>query len=92
MENDHIIQVKVEPHFAGHYRIEYDGKYVTLFGWDKTYPVPNFYGGGNTNEYEEMVLISCVAEVRKATPCILNVNDEVITIDLVVPNPEFKND
>jgi len=29
-----IISVPIEQHFAGGYRLEYDGKYITLFGKD----------------------------------------------------------
>lgn len=29
-----VVRVKVEPNWNGNYRLEYDGKYVTLFGAD----------------------------------------------------------
>ena len=76
-----VIRIPIEPHFAGDYRLEYDGKYITLFGKD------NRYEGFRFSEdqpiwYEEMVLISCVLEVRKATPTIKEVTDTEIVVDL----------
>src|SRR6056297_2676773 len=76
-----VIRIPIEPHFQGGYRLEYDGKYITLFGED------NIYEGFRFSDdepvwYEEMVLISCVLEVRNATPIIKEVTDSVIVIDL----------
>jgi hypothetical protein len=90
MKNKDLIKVPIESYFAGDYRLEYDGKYITLFGKDKTYPV-NAYGfdveGRDSNgeiHYEEMVLVSCVAEVRNARPEIAEVDNDYIHIKLNV--------
>jgi len=76
-----VIRIPIEPHFAGDYRLEYDGKYITLFGRDKTYEGFRF-SDDEPVWYEEMVLISCVLEVRKATPTIKKVTDKEIVVDL----------
>lgn len=81
------IQVPIESHFAGDYRLEYDGKYITLFGRDKNYPQWQWSTESKTEDqspYEEMVLISCVEEVRHASPVITAVDNEFITIKLNV--------
>lgn len=63
----HRILVKREDNWEEPFRIEYDGKYITLFGKDKNYIVPD-YGGHGQIEYEEMVLVPVVREVRNITP------------------------
>ena len=78
------IKIKIEPHFAGDYELKYDGKYLTLFGKDKTYPIWPM-GKGNTyfsSGYEVMVLIPVVIEQRGIAPEIIEVTDEFITIEL----------
>ena len=65
---DCVIHIPIEPHFAGGYRLEYDSKYVVLFGRDrryKAYALGKIEGDFN---YEEMILDSLVAEVRNANP------------------------
>ena len=79
---DKIVTASIEPNFAGHYRLEYDGKYITLFGWDNSYPVYCYGSGKLTDEFEEMVLISCVEEVRNASPSIIKVDENYIYIQL----------
>ena len=69
-----IYTIPIESHFGGNYRLEYDGKYITLFGNDKKY--------GN----QEMVLIAVVLEIRNATPEILEVTDKEIIISLGFEN------
>ena len=76
-----VIRIPIEPHFAGGYRLEYDGKYITLYGKDNRYEV-NAYFQPEPSEYEEMVLIGCVLEVRNATPTIKEVTDTEIVVDL----------
>jgi hypothetical protein len=76
-----VIHISIEPHFAGDYRLEYDSKYITLFGKDNRYEGFRFTDDQDI-WYEEMVLISCVLEVRKATPIIKEVTDKYITVDL----------
>ncbi len=76
-----VIHIPIEPHFAGDYRLEYDSKYITLFGKDNRYEGFRF-SDEQPIWYEEMVLISCVLEVRKATPTIKKVTDKYITVDL----------
>ena len=76
-----VIRIPIEPHFAGDYRLEYDGKYITLFGKDNRYEGFRF-SDDQPIWYEEMVLIGCVLEVRKATPTINEVTDTEIIVDL----------
>jgi hypothetical protein len=76
-----VIHIPIEPHFAGDYRLEYDGKYITLFGRDKNYEGFRFSDDQEV-WYEEMVLISCVLEVRNTTPTIKEVTDTEIVVDL----------
>jgi len=76
-----VIRIPIEPHFAGGYRLEYDSKYITLFGKDKNYEGFRF-SDDQPIWYEEMVLISCVLEVRNATPTIKEVTDTEIVVDL----------
>ncbi len=76
-----VIRIPIEPHFAGDYRLEYDSKYITLFGKDNRYEGFRFSDDQPT-WYEEMVLIGCVLEVRKATPTIKEVTDTEIVVDL----------
>ena len=76
-----VIRIPIQPHFAGGYRLEYDGKYITLFGEDNRYEGFRF-SDDHPIWYEEMVLISCVLEVRGATPTIKEVTDTEIVVDL----------
>ena len=60
---DNIIEVDIEDHFGGEYRLYYDGKYLGLMGTDKNYLGFNY----NPNDpiwYEEMVLIPVIIEIR----------------------------
>lgn len=78
-----IIKVRKQDNWAGSYRLEYDGKYITLFGRDKEYPVFNIMGGGEQcpDEYEEMVLLPVVEEIRNATPEIVAEDGKYIYIE-----------
>jgi len=76
-----VIRIPIEEHFAGDYRLEYDGKYITLFGKDNNYQ-GFIFSDDQPVWYEEMVLISCVLEVRNATPTIKEVTDTEIVVDL----------
>lgn len=76
-----VIHIPTRPHFAGDYRLEYDGKYITLLGKDNRYEGFRF-ADDQEALYEEMVLISCVVEARKATPTIKEVTDKYIAVDL----------
>lgn len=78
---DNQIKIEVKPHFAGGYRLEYDGKYITLLGKDRKYEV-NAYYQSDPPKYEEMVLIPVVIEIRDADPKIISADDFYITIDL----------
>ena len=84
-----IIKVPILPHYAGDYRLEYDGKYITLFGGDKNYKGFNF---NETDEdwYEEMVLIPIVKEVRNVNPKIIGVTNTEIIIELIT-RPQGQN-
>jgi hypothetical protein len=63
----HRILIKREDNWEEPFRIEYDGKYITLFGRDKNYVVPDYRGHGQI-EYEEMVLVPVVEEIRNIIP------------------------
>lgn len=76
------IKVQVEPHWLPPYRLEYDGKYITLFGKDKNYPIPDYFNSGENMGFEEMVLVPCVEEVRKARPIIKSFDDNEVVIEL----------
>jgi hypothetical protein len=76
-----IIRVPIEPHFAGDYRIEYDGKYITLLGKDKDYPGFKF-NIEDDDWYEEMVLIPVVVERRNIRPKIISVDEQWISIQV----------
>ena len=56
--------------------MEYDGKYVALYGKDKNYPMMR---GG---DYEEIVLIPIVVEARNANPEITEITSKEILISL----------
>lgn len=76
-----IIKVPIQPHFAGDYRIEYDGKYITIYGKDNRYDMVGLFGAPK-GTYEEMVLIPVVIEVRNAVPSIVKVSEKEIIINL----------
>jgi hypothetical protein len=71
-----VIRIPIEQHFAGDYRIEYDSKYISLYGKDKNYKC--MFG----DSYEEMVLIPVVIEIRKAAPKIIETTDTEIVVSL----------
>lgn len=74
------IIVPIEPHFAGNYRLEYDGKYITLFGLDNRYKGFKF-NDNDADWFEEMVLVPVVVEARNAFPFeILGVTQSEIII------------
>ena len=75
------IHIPIKDHYAGGYRLEYDSKYITLFGKDRRYKGFKF-NESDEDWYEEMVLIPCVEEVRNASPFIESVTDKEIVIKL----------
>ena len=78
---DDILKITILNNFSGGYRLEYDGKYIILLGKDNRYELFSY---SNTKEYEEMVLISCVLEIRNANPTIKEIKDKEIIINLGV--------
>jgi len=76
-----VIRIPILDFYAGGYRLEYDGKYITLFGRDKNHKGFKF---DNTDKdwFEEMVLIPVVEEIRNASPEIIEVSNTEIVIDL----------
>lgn len=84
---DQFVKVPIENNYAGDYRIEYDGKYITLFGKDKDYKGFKF-NEDDEDWYEEMVLIPLVAECRNAIPKIIDINlkEKFILIQLNIQN------
>lgn len=79
---DFTIDIPILPHYAGGYRLEYDGKYITLFGRDRRYKGFNFSGDSEDDWFEEMVLIPLVREIRGANPKIINITDAYIVVSL----------
>ena len=76
-----VIRIPILDFYAGGYRLEYDGKYITLFGKDKNYKGFKF-NDADEDWFEEMVLIPAVVEIRKASPRIIEVTDTEIVVDL----------
>ena len=72
----YIIRIPILSNYGGGYRLEYDGKYITLYGKDKNYKC--MFG----NDYEEMVLIPIVEEIRNAEPKITEITDTEIVVSL----------
>ena len=79
-----VIRIPILDFYAGDYRLEYDGKYVTLFGKDKNYKGFKF-NDEDDDWFEEMVLIPVVEEIRNASPKIIEVTDTDIVVDLGCP-------
>jgi hypothetical protein len=71
-----VIRIPILSYYGGGYRLEYDGKYITLFGKDKNYKC--MFG----DEYEEMVLIPIVEEIRNAEPEITEITNTEIIVSL----------
>jgi len=76
-----VIRIPILDFYAGGYRLEYDGKYITLFGKDKNYKGFKF-NEEDEDWFEEMVLIPVVVEIRKVNPRIVEVTDTEIIVDL----------
>jgi len=71
-----VIRIPILSNYGGGYRLEYDSKYITLYGKDKNYKC--MFGDG----YEEMVLIPVVVEIRNAEPEIIETTDTEIVVSL----------
>lgn len=80
LKHGKLIRIKKEE-WAGDYRLEYDGKYITLLGKDKRYKQFKF-DQGEPDSYDEMVLLSVVKEVRNAKPSIVKQTEDNIYISL----------
>ena len=78
-----IIWIPILSFYGGDYRLEYDGKYISLYGKDKNYETFS-YGDKQEDSFEEMLLIPIVKEIRNANPQIIQVTDIEIVIDLGV--------
>ena len=75
------VLVPIKPYFKGDYRIEYDGKYICLFGKDARNE-GFVYSEEEPIWYEERVLVPIVCEIRNANPVIKEVTEKEIIIDL----------
>ena len=64
---------------GGEYRLEYDGKYISLFGLDTRYEGFRF-SDEEPIWYEEQVLIPIVEEIRNARPEITETTESYILI------------
>ena len=71
-----VILIPILSNYGGGYRLKYDGKYVTLCGKDKDFKC--IFG----DDYEEMVLIPIVEEIRNAEPEIIETTDTDIVVSL----------
>ena len=71
-----VIRIPILPNYGGGYRLEYDGKDIALYGKDKDYKC--MFG----DDYEEMVLIPIVEEIRNAEPEIIETTDTEIVVSL----------
>ena len=76
-----VVKIQILPNYNGNYRLDYDGKYITLFGEDKNYKGFK-YDKDAQDWYEEMVLVAVVAECRNAKPEIKEVTDKHIVVAL----------
>lgn len=81
-KEESILLEYIRPNWGGDYRLEYDGKYVTLFGKDKNYAMPRYGGEEGETYYEEMVLVPVLYEGRGLEPEIVDVNDKYIKVRL----------
>ena len=81
LRQTNVIRIPILENYAGGYRLEYDGKYITLFGRDKNYKGFKF-NDDDEDWFEEMVLIPIVEEIRKANPQIIEVTNTEIVVDL----------
>lgn len=81
MNRTAILRISREPNWIGGFRIEYDGKYIALFGKDREYPG---WGYGDQNEvwYEEMCFGGAFAEGRNLSPEIVKETDEFVYINI----------
>lgn len=76
-----LIEIPIEENYSGGYRLEYDGKYITLLGKDKNYKGFKF-NADDVDWFEEVVLIPIVIEVRNVYPSIKEVTNNKIIINL----------
>src|SRR5574343_30299 len=76
-----VIRIPIQFNFAGGYRLEYDGKYITLIGRDRAHPGFKF-AEEQEDWFEESVLIPVVIEIRKANPQIIEVTANEIIVKL----------
>lgn len=85
------VRIPIEPHFAGDYQLEYDGKYITLHGRDNRYTEFQY-----TTEpcisptFEKMVLIPIVEEARRIECVIEKVTESEIVISITPQERELK--
>lgn len=80
-----FLRVVKQANWLPPYRLEYDGKYVTLFGKDKNHPTQNYYGATDFEaDYEEMCLMPVVIEVRNAQPVLVGYDNDCVVINLRV--------
>jgi hypothetical protein len=78
------VSVQILPHYALPIGITYDGKYVSLLGGDRNFPLFNCEYEGLCTEYEETVLVPVVIEIRMANPVIVSTSNNIIVIKLNV--------
>lgn len=71
-----VIRIPILSNYGGGYWLEYDGKYITLYGKNKNYKC--MFG----DDYEEMVLIPIIEEIRNAEPEIIEITNTEIVISL----------
>ena len=77
-----ILRIRREPNWLGKFRIEYDGKYITLFGEDLNYPGWCYGIEETTPWYEEMILHPVACEGRNLSPKIIEETTDYLYIDI----------
>lgn len=88
MDNVETIKIEREPNWLPPFRVEYDGKYVTLYGKDKEYQLPHYGTIPSNPEYDEMVLVPVVIERRNIIATIKEYTGDEVIIEITKTNDE----
>jgi hypothetical protein len=75
------LKIKIESNWNGNYHLQYDGKYITLWGYDKNQPINQVINHGGEDEYEPVILVPVVLEIQNACPEIIKMDEGYIYID-----------
>lgn len=80
MNQPDIIKHEIKSHYKGSYRIEYDGKYVELYGLNSNHELM-CYGSLEDTYYDETRL-AFITECRRCNPEIIKIDSNYIYIRL----------